>query len=84
MHLPAQMERGGEMETSFSRFQKVLETVEALPSDEQSMLIEIVHQRLIRQRRGELAAEITEARAAYQTGQVRRGTVADLMEDLAR
>jgi hypothetical protein len=70
------------METSLSRFQEILETVEALPSDEQSMLIEIVRQRLIQQRRGELAVEIAEARQAYQTGQVRRGTVADLMGDL--
>lgn len=45
------------------------------------MLIEIVRQRLIQQRRAELAADIAEARNAYQRSEVRRGTVADLMEE---
>lgn len=66
-----------------SRFQEVIETVEALPPDDQELLIEIVRQRLIQQRRAELAADIVEARRAYQRGEVRRGTVADLMEELA-
>ena len=66
-----------------SRFQEVIETVEALPPGDQVLLIEIVHQRLIQQRRTELAADIAEARNAYQRGEVRRGTVADLMDELA-
>lgn len=66
-----------------SRFQEVIETVEALPPDDQELLIEIIRQRLIQQRRAELAADIAEARRAYQRGEVRRGTVADLMEELA-
>ena len=65
-----------------SRFQEVIETVEALPPDDQTLLIEIIHQRLIQQRRAELTADIAEARAAYQRGEVRRGTVADLMKEL--
>jgi len=66
-----------------SRFQQVIETVEALPPDDQLLLIEIIRQRLIQHRRAELAAEIAEARDAYQRGDVRRGTVADLMKELA-
>lgn len=66
-----------------SRFQEVIETVEALPPGDQALLIEIVRQRLIQQRRTELAADIAEARNAYQRGDVWRGTVADLMEELA-
>lgn len=65
------------------RFQEVIETVEALPFGDQAMLVEIIRQRLIQQRRAELAADIAEARNAYQCGEVRRGTVADLMEELA-
>lgn len=65
------------------RFQDVIETVEALPPEDQTLLIEIIRQRLIQQRRAELAEEITEARQAYQHSQVRRGTVSDLMEELA-
>jgi len=65
------------------RFQEVIETVEALPPDDQVLLIEIIRQRLIQHRRAELAAEIAEARNAYQRGDVRRGTVADLMAEIA-
>ncbi len=64
------------------RFQEVIETVEALPPDDQALLIEIIRQRLIQHRRAELAAEIAEAREAYRRGDVRRGTVADLMEEI--
>ncbi|MEM2941751.1 MAG: hypothetical protein QW304_09430 [Thermoproteota archaeon] len=67
-----------------SRFQQVIETVEALPPDDQWLLIEIVRQRLIQHRRKELAADIAEARQAYRRGTARHGTVADLMEELAR
>jgi len=63
-------------------FQEVIEAVEALPPDDQELLIEIVRQRLIQQRRAELAADIAETRSAYQRGEVRRGTIADLMEEL--
>lgn len=65
-----------------SRFQEVIETVEALPPDDQALLIEIIRQRLIQHRRVELTAEIVEARQAYRRGQVRRGTVADLIEEI--
>ncbi len=65
-----------------SGFQEAIETVEALPPDDQILLIEIIRQRLIQHRRGELATEIAEAREAYRRGEVRRGTVADLMEEL--
>jgi len=54
-----------------------------LPPDDQVLLIEIIRQRLIQYRRAELAAEIAEARNAYQRGDVRRGTVADLMAEIA-
>lgn len=69
---------------AYSRFQKVIEQVEALPRDDQALLIDIIRQRLIQRRRAELAEEIDEARAAYRRGDVRRGTVADLMEELAQ
>jgi len=59
------------------RFQKVIEVIEELPPDDQALLIEIIH------RRAELAAEIAEARDAYRQSNVHRGTVADLMEEIA-
>ncbi len=66
-----------------SRFQDLIETIESLPIDDQEALIEIIRQRLIQRRRDELAAEVAEAHDAYQKGEVRRSTVAGLMEDLA-
>jgi hypothetical protein len=65
-----------------SRFQEVIEMVEALPPDDQELLVEIIRRRLIQQRRGEIAAEVQEARRAYQQGEVRRGTVARLLREL--
>ena len=65
-----------------SRFQEVIESVEALEPDDQVMLIEIIRQRLIQHRRTELAAQVAEARAAYQRGEVRRGTAAELLDEL--
>lgn len=65
-----------------SQFQEIIETVESLPFEDQFLLIDIIRQRLIQQRRAELVAEVAEARQAYQRGEVRRGTVADLMQEL--
>jgi hypothetical protein len=45
--------------------------------------MEIIRRRLVQRRRAELVAEVAEARQAYQRGEVRRGTVAELMEELA-
>ncbi|WP_447974928.1 hypothetical protein [Nitrospira sp. Kam-Ns4a] len=69
--------------TRVPRFQEVIEMVEALPPDDQALLMQIIRQRLIQHRRTELAADIAEAREAYRRGEMRRGTVADLMAELA-
>ena len=65
-----------------STFQVALETVEALTPEDQEMLVEIVRRRLIERRRTELAEDIAAAREAYRHGDVRRGTVDDLMVEL--
>jgi hypothetical protein len=65
-----------------SRFQEIIETIEALPPSDQELLVEIIRRRLLQGRRAELAADIVETRNAYRRGEVRRGTVADLMEEL--
>jgi hypothetical protein len=70
-------------QTGAPRFQEVIEMIEGLPPDDQALLIEIIRRRLIQHRRAELAAEIAEARQAYRQGAVRRGTVADLMAEIA-
>jgi len=65
-----------------SHFQEVIEAVETLPPEDQLMLIDIIRQRLIEQRRSELISEVAEARQAYYRGEVRHGTVVDLMKEL--
>lgn len=69
---------------STSVFDQAIETVESLPPEDQEMLVEIIHQRLIQRRRKELALEIQAAREAYQAGDIHHGTVADLMADLSK
>jgi hypothetical protein len=68
--------------TKESPFQKALATIEALPSHQQVDLVEVIRRRLAESRRDEIAANIREAKADYRRGQVKKGTVADLMKDL--
>ena len=68
--------------TKESPFQKALATIEALPSHQQVDLVEVIRRRLAESRRDEVAANIREAKADYRRGQVKKGTVADLMKDL--
>jgi len=70
------------MPTKQSQFQRALDMVETMPSDQQLDLVELIRKRLAERRREEIAASIREARADYRAGKVRRGTVADLMKDL--
>ena len=64
-----------------SDFQSVIQDVEALPIDEQARLIEIIGERL-QQRRAKIVAEAAKARQACRVGNVRRGTVEDLLKEL--
>lgn len=64
-------------------FQEALEIVESLPQDQQENLINIIRRRLIEHRREALAEQIKEAREEYKRGEVRRGTVDDLLREIA-
>ena len=68
--------------TQTYQIQDVLEVVETWSLKDQSLLIEIMQRRLAQKRRAELALEIKEARQDYQIGNVKRGSVADLMAEL--
>jgi len=63
-------------------FQDLIDAVESLPLDDQSMLVELINKRIIEKRRGELVSEVEEAREAFRKGEVKRGTVEDLMNYL--
>ena len=68
--------------TKVSNFEKVLDSVEALSVDDQETLIKLVGQRLAERRREEIAANIAQARAEYQTGQAFRGSVEEVIAEL--
>jgi len=65
-----------------SKFQELIEMIEELSIEDQELLLEIAHKRLIEQKRSKLEERIAEARESYRKGEVRRGTVADLMKVL--
>ena len=63
-------------------FQDLIEAVESMPLDDQSMLVDLINKRITEKRRAELVAEVQEVRDAYKRGEVKRGTFEDLMKDL--
>jgi hypothetical protein len=65
-----------------SSFQEVIESLEALPLEDQQILMEIINGWIIEQRRDELVADMDESLEAYRKGEVRIGTVDDLLSDL--
>ena len=64
-------------------FQEVLDIVESLPEYQQEDLVDIIRRRLVEQRRDRLANSIREAREEYARGEVKRGTVDDLMKEIS-
>ena len=64
-------------------FQKALEIIESFPEDQRESLIDIVKRRLLEERRNQLARSIEEAREELRRGEVKKGTVDDLMSELS-
>jgi len=65
-------------------FQKALEIIESLPEEQRESLIDIVKRRLIEERRDRLAQRIGEAKEEYKRGEIKKGTVDDLMRELPK
>jgi len=65
-------------------FKQILDLIESLPGEQQESLIDIIKKRLVDLRRVELAQSIKEARAEYKKGNVKSGSVGDLMKDLRK
>lgn len=63
-------------------FQDLIDAVEAMPLDDQSMLVDLINKRIQEKRRADLVAEVREARDAYARGEFKQGTLEDLMKDL--
>ena len=62
--------------------QQVIEDFETLPTEDQDLLLELIYKRRIEKRRTEIARNATQTLAAIETGQAKRGTLADLRADL--
>ena len=64
-------------------FQEAIEIIESLPEYQQEDLIDIIRHRLTEQRRQQLASNIKEARAEYARGEIKKGSVDDLMKEFS-
>jgi hypothetical protein len=62
--------------------QEALEIVESLPEYQQQDLIEITRHRLVERRRESIAESVRQAREEYAHGNVKKGSVDDLMREL--
>lgn len=63
-------------------FQEALDHIERLPVADQEAVLEIVRQRLVEQRRGEIAHNAKVTLQSLREGRARFGTVDDLRRDL--
>jgi len=69
------------MERSAS-FADVLEAADQLPLDDQEMLADVLHRRVVAQRRRRLVAKVREARAEYEAGRTREVTPEEIMTEI--
>jgi hypothetical protein len=51
-------------------------------SEDQQALIDLLQKRLVENRRSEIAANIVQAKAEYEAGQIVRGSIDDIMNEL--
>ena len=63
-------------------FEEALEVVEQLSPMDQAALIDIIRQRLVEQRRREIALNARTVRLAFQEGRAQYGNIDDIRLDL--
>ena len=63
-------------------FREALELIESLPEEERRDLLDIVRRRLGDERRAEISKAIQAARGEWVRGEVKGGTVDDLLREL--
>ena len=67
---------------STATFKDALELVETLSDEERWLLIEIVRRRLLEARRDEISKNVTEAQEEFGRGEVKKGSVDELLREL--
>ncbi len=65
-------------------FDEALDIIESFPEEQRESIVEIVKRRLTEERRERLAQTVKEARQEYALGEVRRGTVDDLIREIVQ
>ena len=63
-------------------FEEVLEDIETLSLEDQEILIEILHRRIVERRREELAQDVQQARQEFQSGQCVPVTPEELLNEI--
>ena len=63
-------------------FGEVLEGIETLSLEDQEILREILHRRIVERRREELAQDVQQARQEFQAGQCRPVTPEELLNEI--
>jgi hypothetical protein len=61
---------------------QLLDSIEALPEDQQESLMDIVRKRLAERRRGALVKSVAEARKEFKSGKLRPATPAEIMRKI--
>ncbi len=64
------------------RFSDVLESVDALPTEDKEMLIDIIRKRMAEERRDEMRRSIEEANAEFEAGLCKPMTVEEIMAEI--
>ena len=70
------------MSIATPKISQILEVIYSLSTDEQEYIEEILHKRLIEQKREELAREAHEELNEYYSGSCKEGSINDLWKDL--
>ena len=63
-------------------FGEVLEGIETLSLEDQEILKEILHRRIVERRRGELVQDVQQAQQEFQAGQCRPARPEELMNEI--
>ena len=65
-----------------STFDKILEQIDNLSNEDQELLIDVVKKRLIERSRNQIADNIKQAHQEYESNNVIRGSVEDIIREL--
>ena len=76
------MQTTGEAPDSKNSINDFLESISKLSLDDQLMISEIIHKRVIEAKRKEIAKSVKESKAEYLASKTGRGSVDDFLNDL--